>query len=156
EAMSRLRSEHPGTGLLVAADRFREGPFGPLEESRLDVASMHRSVALGGVSALKLYLFWRPEGRPKCHLDDARPFVDEAHALDVLALIEGVVTDTSAEGFDDALTRAAESMCSVRPDIYKTQLPTLGGGDDEAVERGARRVSEAAGGVPWVVLSNGV
>jgi sulfofructosephosphate aldolase len=74
----------------------------------------------------------------------------------VLALLEGVVTASADDPvFDDSLVRAAEELGRFSPDVYKTQLPTFGRGDDDTVEREARRVSDAVG-VPWVVLSNGV
>lgn len=155
-AIEAMRRDHPGTGLIVAVDDFDEPRFGPLGETRLDVAAMDRAVAGGGVSALKLYLFWRPGGTPHFRADDARRFVEHSHELGVLALLEGVVTAGPDDpGFDDALVRAAEDFGAFGPDVYKTQLPTFGRADDEAVEHEARRISEAVG-VPWVVLSNGV
>jgi sulfofructosephosphate aldolase len=155
-AIDAMRRDHPATGLIVAVDHFEEPRFGPLSESRLDVEAMDRAVAGGGVSALKLYLFWRPDGDPHFLAEDARRFVEHAHELGVLALLEGVVTAAPGDpAFDDALVRAAEDFGAFAPDVYKTQLPTFGLADDEGVEREARRVSEAVG-VPWVVLSNGV
>jgi len=156
EAIDALRAEHPETGLIVAVDRFEEPRFGPLHEARLDEESMERVVAGGGISALKLYLFWRPEADPHARLDDAQRFVDTCRRLGVLALLEGVVTATPDHpGFDDALVRAADEFGRVSPDIYKTQLPTFGRADDATIEREATRISDAVG-VPWVVLSNGV
>lgn len=155
-SIEAMRRDHPQTGLIVAVDDFEEPRYGPLTETRLDVAAMDRVVAGGGVTALKLYLFWRPDGAPHFRADDARRFVEHSHELGVLALLEGVVTATAGDpGFDDALVRAAEDFGRFAPDVYKTQLPTFGRADDETVEREARRVSDAVG-VPWVVLSNGV
>jgi sulfofructosephosphate aldolase len=155
-AIEVMRTEHPGTGLIVAVDHFDEPRYGPLRESSLDLDAMDRAVAGGGVSALKLYLFWRPGADHPFLADDARRFVERCHELGVLALLEGVVTAAPGDpAFDDSLVRAAEQMGALGPDVYKTQLPTFGRGDDESVERQARRVSDAIG-VPWVVLSNGV
>lgn len=155
-AIAAMRNDHAETGLIVAVDHFEEPRFGPLSESRLDVGAMDAAVASGGVSALKLYLFWRLDGTPRFRADDARQFVEHAHELGVLALLEGVVMAAPDDpGFDDALVRAAEELGRFGPDVYKTQLPTFGRGDDDVVEREARRVTDAVG-VPWVVLSNGV
>jgi len=155
-AIEAVRTEHPGTGLIVAVDHFDEPRFGPLRESRLDLDAMTRAVEAGAVSALKLYLFWRPEADRHFRADDARIFVERCAELGVLSLLEGVVTGSPDDpGWDDSLVRAGEQMGSLRPDVYKTQVPTFGRGDDDAVEREARRVSDAVG-VPWVVLSNGV
>jgi sulfofructosephosphate aldolase len=156
DAIETMRRDHPRTGLIVAVDAFEEPRYGPLAESRLDEAAMDAAVAGGGVSALKLYLFWRPDSGPSARMDDARRFVERCRELGVLSLLEGVVTLAPGDpGFDDALVRAAEAFGSTAPDVYKTQLPTFGRGDDETVERQAARVSDAVG-VPWVVLSNGV
>jgi sulfofructosephosphate aldolase len=155
-AIDTMRTEHPGTGLIVAVDRFEEPRYGPLHESRLDERAMDRVVADGGIAALKLYLFWRPDADPHARLEDARRFIDACRRLGVLALIEGVVTSTpDLAGFNDALVRAADEFGRLSPDLYKTQLPTLGRADDATIEREAARITDATG-VPWVVLSNGV
>lgn len=155
-ALAAMRSRHRDTGLIVAVDHFDEPRFGPLVESSFDDAALDPQIGLGGVAAFKLYLFWRPDGEPHFREDDARRFIDRCHELGVLALLEGVVRlPPGAPGFDDALISAARAMGRLAPDIYKTQVPTLGLQSDEAVERGALRVSEAVGG-PWVILSNGV
>jgi sulfofructosephosphate aldolase len=155
-AMQVLRDEHPTTGLIVAVDRFDEPRYGPLRESALDLDAMALAVAAGGVSALKLYLFWRPNAEVHFRKDDARRFVEGCRELGVLALLEGVVTgDADDPSFNDSLIRAAEEMGALTPDVYKTQVPTLGRADDDVIERESRRLSDAVG-VPWVVLSNGV
>lgn len=155
-AMQVLRDEHPATGLIVAVDRFDEPRYGPLRESTLDEDAMALAVAAGGVSALKLYLYWRPEAEVHFREDDARRFVDQCRDLGVLALLEGVVTGPVDDPtFNDSLIRAAEQMGASAPDVYKTQVPTFGRADDETIERESRRLSDAVG-VPWVVLSNGV
>ena len=155
-AIETMRIRHPETGLIVAVDYFDEPKYGPLTESSLDVHRMDAVVAGGGVDALKLYLYWRPDGVPHFREDDARRFVERCRELGVLALLEGVVLAPGIDpGFSDALVRAAEAMGRVAPDIYKTQLPTLGRADDASVEREAQRVTDVVGG-PWVVLSNGV
>lgn len=155
-AISTMRTDHPATGLIVAVDAFEEPRYGPLKEARLDEAAIDAAVAGGGITALKLYLFWRPGERPAARIDDARRFVERCRELGVLSLLEGVVTAKPGDpGFNDALVRAAEDFGAVSPDVYKTQLPTFGRGDDETIERESGRVSDAVG-VPWVVLSNGV
>lgn len=155
-AIEAMRRDHPDTGLIVAVDHFEEPRYGPLVEARLDIDSMDRVIAGGGISALKLYLFWRPDAEPHFRAHDAQRFVERAHELGVLALLEGVVTARPDDpAFDDALVRAAEEFGRFSPDVYKTQLPTFGRADDARIEREARRVSDAVG-VPWVVLSNGV
>lgn len=155
-AMRAMRQEHPHTGLIVAVDKFDEPRYGPLREATLDEAIMRPLVAEGGISALKLYLFWRPGSDQAFRRDDAQRFVDTCRELGVLSLLEGVVVGSPDDpDFDDHLVRAAEEMGELEPDVYKTQLPTLGRASDEVVEREARRVTDAVRG-PWVVLSNGV
>lgn len=156
DAIATMRSRHPATGLIVAVDHFDEPRYGPLTESRLDEDAMDGAVAAGGVAALKLYLYWRPDGTPHFREDDARRFVDRCQELGVLSLLEGVVRAPGTDpGFSDVLVRAADAMGRVRPDIYKTQVPTLGLAGDDVVEQESRRITELVG-APWVVLSNGV
>jgi sulfofructosephosphate aldolase len=155
-AMRVMRQEHPSTGLIVAVDRFEEPRYGPLQESSLDETIMGPLVAEGGISALKLYLFWRPGSGPGFRRDDAKRFVEKCRELGVLSVIEGVVPgNLDASEFDDELVRAAEKMGELGPDVYKTQVPTFGRASDEVIERESRRITEVVGG-PWVVLSNGV
>lgn len=155
-AVAVTRDELPDTGLIVAVDDFTEGRFGPLQDSRLDQAAMGPAVALGGVSALKVYLFWRPEQSAEERVRGAREFVDGCAELGVLSVLEGVITVKAGDpAYDDALVQAAEEFGAFGPDLYKTQLPTSGLADYDEIERQARRVTDAVG-CPWVVLSNGV
>lgn len=155
QAIDVMKSEHPETGLIVAVDAFDEPRYGPLRESRLDLAAVDRAVA-AGADALKLYLFWRPDAQSPARLDDARHFVDRCRELGVLSLIEGIVAGgAKTPNFDDALIRAAEAFGHVGPDLYKTHVPTLGVGDPAEIRRQSQRLTDVVG-VPWVVLSNGV
>lgn len=156
EAIEVMQAELPDTGLIIAVDHFDEPQYGPLMNSTLDLPAMRPAVERGGVSALKLYVFWRPEETPQAREAGCRAFVDECAELGVLSLLEGVITMPADDpDFDDALVRAAEEFGAFAPDIYKTQLPTLGRADLDTIERESARVS-AAVGVPWVALSNGV
>ena len=144
------------TGLIVAVDDFTEPRFGPLQDSKLDEAAMAPAVARGGVSALKLYLFWRPEESYEERVEGAKTFVEGCAELGVLSVLEGVITVPVGDpAYDDALVRAAEEYGGLAPDLYKTQTPTCGKGDDATIEQQAARITEAVG-APWVVLSNGV
>jgi len=155
-AIDVTRERLDDTGLIVAVDEFTEGRFGPLEASALDGAAMAPAVARGGVSALKVYLFWRPEQPKAQRLAGAREFVERCAELGVLSVLEGVITVPVGDpAYDDALVQAAEEFGSFGPDVYKTQLPTCGRADYDEIERQARRVTNAVG-APWVVLSNGV
>lgn len=154
-AIDRMRTAHADTGLIVAVDHFDEPPYGPLRESSLDDDALGWG-AEPQVDALKLYLLYRPDESPRLRAADARRFVERCRELDVLSLIEGVVVGALDDPqLDDTLARAADEFGAFEPDLYKTHMPTLGRGDDEAVADGARRISEACG-VPWVTLSNGV
>jgi sulfofructosephosphate aldolase len=155
-AIEVTRDELPDTGLIVAVDDFTEGRFGPLEDSRLDADAMAPAVAQGGVSALKVYLFWRPEQSAAERTAGAQEFVERCAELGVLSVLEGVITVPVGDpAYDDALVQAAEEFGAFGPDVYKTQLPTCGRAEYDEIERQARRVTDAVG-APWVVLSNGV
>ena len=155
-AIDVVRESPGGTGLIVAVDDFTEPRFGPLQDSRLDLDAMAPAVARGGVHALKVYLFWRPEESKEERVAGAKEFVERCNDLGVLSVLEGVITVPAGDPrFDDCLVQAAAEFGAFGPDVYKTQMPTVGQGDDESIQTQAARVTEAVG-APWVVLSNGV
>jgi sulfofructosephosphate aldolase len=155
-ALDALVVAAPQTGRIVAVDRFQEPRFGPLEDTSLDTAVMTAELAASGVHALKFYIYWRPEQPASERAEACRAFVDGCAALGVLSVLEGVVKLSPDDpGFDEALVAAAEEFGAFRPDMYKTQVPTVGRGDADRIEAEARRVSDAVG-VPWVALSNGI
>lgn len=156
DAAAVVRDELPATGLVVAVDRFIEPRYGPLEDSEFDPDAVARATAFGAVTALKLYLYWRPDADRSGTLAQARAFVEACHDHGMLALLEGVVPVPAEDpALDDHLARAAEEFSAVSPDLYKTQAPTLGRGTVERIAASSARITEALG-VPWVILSNGI
>jgi len=155
-ALDALIEAAPATGRIVAVDAFTEPRYGPLEDSTLDEARMTADLAARGVHALKFYIYWRPDQPASERAAQCRTFVERCDELGVLSVLEGVVKLPADDPrFDDALVAAAEEFGSFGPDMYKTQVPTIGRGDAEKIEAEARRVSDAVG-VPWVALSNGI
>jgi sulfofructosephosphate aldolase len=85
-------------------------------------------------------------------------FVEGCRRLGLLAVLEGLVQVPgvpAGAAFDAAILGAAEEFATFAPDLYKTHVPTLGAGSDEAITRQSVAVSTAIGR-PWVVLSAGV
>lgn len=155
-AIKVTQTDQPLTGLIVAVDHFTEPRFGPLKDSHLDQEAVQAAGGITGLNALKLFIFWRPDESPQSRQADAQGFVDACRDLGVLSILEGVITvPVDDPAFDDALVRAADEFSRYSPSVYKTQMPTLGTGDPERIERESARVTDAIG-APWVVLSNGV
>ena len=79
--------------------------------------------------ALKIYMFWHPDDPVGPRLEEAQAFVEGCAGLGVLSLLEGVVRLPGSDPrFDDSLIAAAAEFGATKPDIYKTQAPTLGQG----------------------------
>lgn len=155
-ALDELREVAPETGRIVAVDRFEEPRFGPLAATTLDREAMDLEVLPGDVHALKFFMFWHPDQPAGPREDDAAEFVEGCARLGVLSLLEGVVQlPVTDPRFDDSLIAAADELGAARPDLYKTQAPTLGRAPLEEIESYSVELTEAVR-TPWVALSNGV
>ena len=77
----------------------------------------------------------------------------------VLSVLEPVVRATAAEGSawdaDAAIREAARELSALRPDLYKSQVPMAGAGDEKQQRAASAALNECMTG-PWVVLSQGV
>lgn len=155
-ALGTLRRVAPETGRIISVDRFDEPRYGPLAGTSLDRAAMSPERVPDGSHALKFFVFWHSDASNAQGLDEAREFVESCRGLGVLSLLEGVVKLPPTDArFEQALLEAADAFGQSEPDIYKTQVPTLGRGEPAEIERLSRLVT-AAVGVPWVALSNGI
>ncbi|MDO8307248.1 MAG: hypothetical protein Q7V58_02690 [Actinomycetota bacterium] len=155
-ALLELAEAAPSAGCVLSVDDFDEPEFGPLAGSRLDRAAIADAGAASGAQALKLFLFWNPQDDPEERQRDAADFVSGCASLGVLSLLEGVVQAPADDPkFDDYLVQAATEFGEFRPDLYKTQVPSLGRKPLDAIEETSSRLSQAVG-APWVALSNGV
>jgi len=148
----------PGCGLIVAVDRLVQRPGGPLEGSELDLDAMAVAGRERRVRALKFLVLYRPDdpAGPRDAMVEA--FVDGCRRLGVVSLLEGLIQvpgSTDPDVFDAAVLAAASAFAPVRPDVYKTHVPTLGTGSLTEIRERSEAVS-AAIGRPWVVLSAGV
>jgi sulfofructosephosphate aldolase len=155
-ALQELREVAPQTGRIVAVDVFDEPRFGPLAATSLDRDGMRREAVPADVHALKFFMFWHPDQPAGPRQEEAREFVEGCAELGVLSLLEGVVQlPVTDPRFDDSLIAAAAEMGAARPDLYKTQAPTLGRAPLDEIERRSAELTQAVGR-PWVALSNGV
>lgn len=148
----------PGCGLIVAVDRLIQQAGGPLEWSELDRAAMSDDLHRHGTRALKFLMIWRPDDPVAPREAMVGDFVEGCRRLGLLAVLEGLVQVpgvASGPDIDAAILGAAQEFAAFKPDLYKTHIPTLGAGSDEAITRQSEAVS-AAIGRPWVVLSAGV
>lgn len=154
-AMDELRSAAPRAGRILSVDSFDEARFGPLAGTSLDYPAMAVEAVPADVHALKFFVFWHPGRRASTRADDVSAFVEGCQRLGVLSLLEGVVQVPADDPrFDDLLLSAAAEFGSFSPDLYKTQVPTLGRATPEEIERLSRELTLAVH-APWVVMSNG-
>lgn len=151
----------PGCGLILAADELTQEEGGPVEETALDDVVAAPDYDLGGVSALKLLIIWRRDGKRAARVDLARRFIELAASRGVLSVLEPVVRATPAEqasgswDADAAIVEAARELSALRPSLYKAQVPRGGQGSAAELRATCTALGEAVTG-PWVVLSQGV
>ncbi|WP_106816392.1 hypothetical protein [Microbacterium timonense] len=144
------------TGLILAVDALDQADGGPVEDTDLDEAAVAAIPA--GVDALKLLLIWRRDERRQARVALAERFIRVARENGVLSVLEPVVRQAPGEtGFDAdaAIREAARELSTLRPDLYKAQVPLAGTGDEKQ-QREASALLNAAMTGPWVVLSQGV
>lgn len=148
-----------GCGFILAVDALTQEPGGPVEETGLDEGALES--VRDGVDAIKLLIIWRRDDRRPDRVALAERFIAEARERGVLSVLEPVVRATPAE-LDDgswnaeaAIREAARELSTLRPSLYKVQVP-LGGAGDEAEQRAASEKLAADITGPWVVLSQGV
>jgi sulfofructosephosphate aldolase len=147
----------PG-GLIVAADRLRQAPDGPVEDTsideRVDLAAARRA----GAVAAKLLLIWRDDEHRQRRLEIAAEFVRRCAAAGLLSVLEGVAKPAAGETTFDgpaAIRAAAAELAGLRPSVYKAQVPLGGAAPEERLVEECARLDEVIP-VPWVVLSQGV
>jgi sulfofructosephosphate aldolase len=143
-------------GLVLAADAIVPEPGNPVGDTRLDPEVDAFAAAAAGAVALKLLVVWRDDGDRPRRLEMAGRFVEKACSAGLLSVLEGVVRGP-ADGFDReaAIVDSARELASVRPSLYKVEVPLHGRGDPAELERRCRKI-DAVLDCPWVVLSSGV
>lgn len=153
----RVRAAVPSsTGLILAVDALEQEDGGPVEDTSLDRDAL--SGIPDQVVALKLLLIWRRDDRREDRVRLADEFVRTARERGLLSVLEPVVRAAPGEtGFepDAAIREAARELSALRPDLYKSQVPLAGTGDERA-QRVASAALNAEMTGPWVVLSQGV
>jgi sulfofructosephosphate aldolase len=155
-ALAELSDCAPRAGRIVAVDLLHGPRFGPQTSTSLDVEALRPGALPPHVHALKFLMFWHPDQPMSRRRDQASEFVERCATLGLLSVLEGVVQlPGTDQRFDESLLRAAEEFGQARPDLYKTQVPTLGSAALDEVERLSISLTRAVR-VPWVALSNGV
>jgi sulfofructosephosphate aldolase len=142
-------------GRIVAVDRLIQSPGKPVEDSAIDRDAFPIALSVGA-HAVKLLVVWAPGRSNDERIALVREFIELAHGMDLLALVECIVQrnpDGSLPSADEYLGAARE--LSRGADIYKAQVPIHSGEDDASIEQLARAVT-ATIACPWVVLSTGI
>ena len=144
----------PSCGLILAVDALVQEPGGPVEDTALDIDADVPAAKTVGSVALKLLVIWRDDDRRPQRVELARSFIELAAEHGLLSVLEPVVRVADDER-EEAIVTAALELGSLRPSLYKCQVPLAGRGDPAVITRHARRVDDALQ-CPWVVLSQGV
>jgi sulfofructosephosphate aldolase len=148
-----------GCGLIVAADRLTQQPGGVVEDTRVDDAVLADDGIATTADAYKLLVIWRPDRGADDRRRTVTRFVEACRRRGRPAIVEGIVRPAadapmSPSQHATAVLAAARELGALGPDIYKAEVPTLGGAADDVITHAARQLSDALG-CPWVVLSNG-
>jgi sulfofructosephosphate aldolase len=147
-----------GPGWIVAVDALTQERGGPVTDTRLDETVDPTAVREAGAVALKLLVIWKRDDQQRRRLEMAAEFVRRCADAGLLSVLEPVAQP--APGEDDfelnaAIIEAAEVLGSVRPDLYKAQVPSRGLGDADDIIKTSEQITATLDS-PWVVLSNGV
>lgn len=142
-------------GRIVAVDRLLQSPGKPVEDSAIDRDAFRIALA-AGAQAVKLLVVWVPGRSNDERVSLVREFIDLAHGMDLLALVECIVQ----RNLDGSLPSAHEYLRAARElgqgaDVYKAQVPIYRGEDDASIAALAVEVTSAVA-CPWVVLSTGI
>jgi sulfofructosephosphate aldolase len=144
-------------GIILAADIFDQVPGGLVESTRLDRELLGEASVERGARAFKYMVIWRHGRGLREQEQEVGDFVEGCRRLGVASVLEGLIhPSTVAEGaLDDAILEAATELGRFEPDVYKGQIPSLGMGQPDDIERRSREIV-ATLPCPWVVLSGGV
>lgn len=148
----------PRPGWILAADALTQQRGGPVTDTHLDETVDAAAARAAGAVALKLLVIWKRDDQQARRLEMAAEFVRRCAAAGLLSVLEPVAQPADNEtdfDLDKAILEAAEALGSVRPDLYKAQVPSRGIGTADAIVDTCRKLTETLP-VPWVVLSNGV
>jgi sulfofructosephosphate aldolase len=147
-----------GTPLILAADRLRQQPGGPVEESGFDDLITPELIGELAPVAVKMLVIWRSASQGY-RAEEVERFIALARQTGRVSLLEGIALSStgfpSAAAQGAAVIAAAEELTAFQPSVYKAQVPGYLPGRLELVEEFSRRLTERIA-QPWVVLSNGV
>lgn len=156
-----MRARAKGCALILAADKLHhDRPGGPVTGSTLDHGLTPELAHELGADALKLIVIWRPDGGAGQRVELTGEFLELCRRAELSGIVEGVVrpadiAEWSDAARDDAIVTAARELATLRPDLYKAEVPSYGKADAEYTAAAAKRIT-AELDCPWVVLSSGV
>ncbi len=145
-------------GLIVAADTLHGSDS--VSHTSVDDAVTVDLLSESGAAGVKFLVLWHQTfGR-----SDRSRMIDQilglANRAGVASVIEAIVRPDDGEWKaptqkHDAILAAAEEICALEPDLYKSEVPGYVAGDVSGVSAAARDLNSIVKG-DWVVLSNGV
>jgi sulfofructosephosphate aldolase len=145
-------------GWILAVDALTQERGGPVTDTHLDESVDPQAAKEAGAVALKLLVIWKRDDQQERRLEMAAEFVRRCADAGLLSVLEPVAQPAPGEDdfeLDAAIVEAAEMLGSVRPDLYKAQVPSRGIGDPDQIVKTCEQLTTTLEG-PWVVLSNGV
>ncbi len=149
----------PTCALISSADHFVPSVDELVSDAVIDPTVDFARVRQQGAVAVKLLVVWRQEGDPGRRRETVSEFVRRARESGLVSIIEPVTRAPRAGGGWDReadIVAAAVELGDLGADVYKAEVPTLGRGSDEEIEKHCRHITEAVQGGDWVVLSSGV
>ncbi|BBG03741.1 MULTISPECIES: hypothetical protein [Pseudonocardia] len=149
----------PECAFILAADILHQEPGGPVTGASLDEDLTVDMIHAHGADALKMLVPWLP-GERDAAIELAGRFMDLCTAAGLPGIVEGVVRPHDIASWtdverNDALVEAAKDLATVRPSLYKAEVPSYGRGSSAELTTEATRISGQLD-CPWVVLSSGV
>jgi len=153
----RPRELSPGCAFILAADELDQPRGGPVVGTRLDPAVSAGYLRSVHADAAKLLVLWSADRGRNRRARMVSEFLGVCAEAGTPGIVEGVVHDPHADGgsLDEAIVAAARELGSLGPALYKCEVPTLGRGGPEQIERLSRLITSSLP-CPWVVLSSRV
>jgi sulfofructosephosphate aldolase len=158
-AFQRVRSDL--SPVILAVDELGHGGDGRVAFTQLVTSGVESAIQDCAPVALKFLMLWSKKESAAQRLDLAGSFVDLCKTFELPSVLEAIVRPPSDVAWSEprmaaeAMVQAALELSTVKPDLYKCEVPGHGRFENEETVAYSEEITRAIGS-PWVVLSNGV
>jgi len=158
-ALKRIQSEL--APVILAVDELVHGQDGRLAVTQLATSGVESAIQESSPVALKFLMLWSEKESAAQRIDLAGSFVELCKTFGLPSVLEAIVRPQSDSSWNEprmaaeAMVQAANELSTVKPDLYKCEVPGHGRFENEETVRYSEEISRVIG-TPWVVLSNGV